>query len=875
MDFEVQDFTELRWGEALVAQRNRLRKPRYEGLLRLLDYNSCIASMEEESQRYRKRRIARHMLSLAPTLKQLDSFVGALTTLSNANPEIAGTLWGLIQIVSVTASKFIGVMERITTMMKQLTHDLACLQGYIGLFPGEEILQGCFKCVITHYVGFCISALKFFRKCPGYKITTEANRNYPTKQLYEVPNTQNPRFCGRDAVLRSLHEFLTRHPESDRHTTKARALQKSCVIHGMGGVGKTQVAIEYTYLYRSSYDFIFWLSAENETVLQASAGRVLSSLVARWLLVFDNVEDGDTIAPCMPRTSHGAVLITSQHDRLSAAYDIQLEPLHPDEGSKFLLKHLKTDASDRDNLEDARKISAQLGGLPLALGYVAGYISNTKWSLREFLRNSELNPQMLGRIFAMPLQAATDQYKNTLESIWALSSQRLNPTQRKVIEVLSMLNPDGTPEEMLRYANHHEPNLAFLSSDTLDFIREGSPTDSSFFTKDCSSCASPMRLAAPMGFAELLSDAAYYNYESDTLADGRKLTDTAEAICEGFVDSDSSYIVRANVYSLAAVMRWGQGITTRGDILRRFLQAQALLQKHINELSPDEATPEILRLYATGWNDVAHVFIEHEFYEDAIQLLELCAAIKRRLGDEFGVWAVNRNKALALAWSGRSSEALKLLLLPRCASYYERCRFAWANILLMTGGYQRALSLLEKNLERRKNLHGEAGRLTLDSHFLLGVVHCKMGNPQESIKYLTAALNKALNNPRSWSDEARTLAKHHLSLALRDVSRHGEALKHELQVKSTRKHLCQDYGISLPQTAASGDEIYDHLASSEMGRTTVGKFQVSGKLPKLMSLCNEIQARIDDLGGGPVSARVILRACKGGEVDVLEGEVGI
>ncbi|KAK3354069.1 P-loop containing nucleoside triphosphate hydrolase protein, partial [Lasiosphaeria hispida] len=783
-----------------------------------------------------------------------------------------------------------------------------------------------------------------------------------------VPHTQNPRFCGRDTVLSSLHEFLTGNSEPDC-PSRPRGLLGSCLVHGMGGVGKTQIAIEYTYRYRSSYDFIFWVSAENETVLQSSAGRILNSLgllpankgaeagslveslrkwlenaESRWLLVLDNAENTHTLVPCLPRTNHGAVLITSQHDRLFSlvAHDIQLEPLDPDKGSEFFCKHLKTHASY--DFEGAKIISEQLGGLPLALGYVAGYISDNKWSLREFLKYESENPQILASILATP-QTAINQYNKTLVNIWESSSRRLDPAQRKVIEVLSMLNPDGTPEEML-YAKHDELNLAFLSSDKLDLLRfsemighlttwhlirretvsgkplilihrslqkvviydleknpallqktfdiafglvrkvypQQSPTHDPqngqwgvqklfqplVLSLQSVYSATSNRLAAPIEFAELLSDAAYYNYESDTLADGQKLTDAAEAICKGLPDSQHSNVVRANVYSLAAVMRWGHGISTRNAILHRFLQAQALLQKHINELNPDEATPEILRLYATGWNDIAHIFIEHEFYEDAIQLLNLCAAIKRRVGDQFGVQAANRNKALALVWSGRFSEALMLvpdeadifseLLSPHCASYYERCRFAWANILLIAGRYQRAFSLLEKNLESRKILHGDAGRLTLDSHFLLGVVQCKMGNPQEAIKNFTAALD----NARNWSVEAETLARHHLSKALRGVGRHGEARKHELETTATKAQLCGKYGIHLPQAGVSDDEIYDHLASSEMGRTTVGGFQGSGKLPRLMSLCEEIQRRLGNLGEEHVSAALVLRACKGG-----------
>jgi hypothetical protein len=46
----------------------------------------------------------------------------------------------------------------------------------------------------------------------------------------------------------------------------------------MGGVGKTQVAVEYTYRYRDSYDFIFWIHAENEAVLVSSITKISNGL---------------------------------------------------------------------------------------------------------------------------------------------------------------------------------------------------------------------------------------------------------------------------------------------------------------------------------------------------------------------------------------------------------------------------------------------------------------------------------------------------------------------------------------------------------------------------------------------------------------------
>lgn len=101
MASSVQAVTKLEWEKALDCQRGRLRKKRYAGQLRLLDYDSFLATLVEEDRCYRQRNIARYMDILSPALKHLDAFTRAFTTMSAASPEIAGILWGGIQIVMV------------------------------------------------------------------------------------------------------------------------------------------------------------------------------------------------------------------------------------------------------------------------------------------------------------------------------------------------------------------------------------------------------------------------------------------------------------------------------------------------------------------------------------------------------------------------------------------------------------------------------------------------------------------------------------------------------------------------------------------------------------------------------------------------------
>lgn len=75
---------------------------------------------------------------------------------------------------------------------------------------------------------------------------------------------QNTMFTGREEILDKMAEYLEVSSAAGLSPSKSR---KSCVIHGIGGLGKSQIALEYTYRYRKAYSHIFWLRAETEALL--------------------------------------------------------------------------------------------------------------------------------------------------------------------------------------------------------------------------------------------------------------------------------------------------------------------------------------------------------------------------------------------------------------------------------------------------------------------------------------------------------------------------------------------------------------------------------------------------------------------------------
>src|SRR3954466_5047411 len=139
--------------------------------------------------------------------------------------------------------------------------------------------------------------------------------------VWRVP-PRNPRFTGRDGMLAELRRRL--------HTGEATLVVQA--LYGLGGVGKTQLALEYAHRYAADYDLVWWLDAEQPVLITdqlaslaarlnlapgptvaATVDRLLAELRGRnrWLLLFDNAERPADIAAYQPG-GLGHVLITSR-----------------------------------------------------------------------------------------------------------------------------------------------------------------------------------------------------------------------------------------------------------------------------------------------------------------------------------------------------------------------------------------------------------------------------------------------------------------------------------------------------------------------------------------------------------------------------------
>ena len=174
------------------------------------------------------------------------------------------------------------------------------------------------------------------------------------------------------------------------------------MLHGLGGVGKTTIAVEYAYRHQAEVGVSWQLRAEEPAVLADEFARLADQLGARswpdsrdpltlvhaalasrtapWLLIFDNVTDADSIARFLPLGGPGRVLITSQNPHWPLAQTMDVPLLPADVATSFLISR-----TGDQNRELAMALAAELDGLPLALEQAGAYIHATGCGLADYL----------------------------------------------------------------------------------------------------------------------------------------------------------------------------------------------------------------------------------------------------------------------------------------------------------------------------------------------------------------------------------------------------------------------------------------------------------------------------------------------------------
>ena len=191
----------------------------------------------------------------------------------------------------------------------------------------------------------------------------------------------------------------------------------------------------------------------------------LTKLAEPWLLVFDNADDLEVLRHSWPTNGEGSVLLTTRDSNAvhsPASKGLQVQPFDIADGSEVLLNLVGHDHASTSNREKAVEITKALGGLPLALNQIGGFIVQRRLPLRDFLPLYERNASKIDA-----RKTGINDYEHTLSTVWEMSMKSLEGDAHTLFSMLPYFQPDRIDEKVLLQGSSslHEPAYAFLQDD--------------------------------------------------------------------------------------------------------------------------------------------------------------------------------------------------------------------------------------------------------------------------------------------------------------------------------------------------------------------------------------------------------------------------
>jgi len=563
------------------------------------------------------------------------------------------------------------------------------------------------------------------RNRPGFPGTQHPK--YPGElPLNNLLERKNPHFTGRQKILEDIRATFE----------KNETIALTQAIAGLGGIGKTQVALEYAYRYGYEYDCLWWVNAEkDETILASFQNFALTKEIIRkdtketeiiieavrnwmqqhdnWLFIFDNAEDYETknvrnFRDYLPQhnTGHKHVLITSRNKNWKhIATVFTLEVFSPEEASEFLTHRtgLQPDIHQTE-------LAERLGFLSLALEQAGAYISkDDNCDYKEYL--SLLSEYHL-ELFKDSPDTIT---KESVHATWDISFRKItNESSKQLLNLCAFFAPNNIFTQWFRDASKHLP--------------------------------SPLQetVSDRMKFKNAISELTKYSLATLNKEDAINLHRLVQEVIRDSLIQEQT-IWRNYCIRILNELVYFDFSTAESRAL--FL----LFAQHIDSvtqgISDEKATEEIAHLYhfmGYGFNELAD-------YPQSLKYNEKALAIRNKvLGAEHpktassynnigGVYNSLGNFDLALEFYGKALYIREKDLgseHPDTATSYNNIGFVHSE----QGNYDLALECYMKSLSIREKILGPEHPNTASSYNNIGGIYDSLGNFDLALEYYMKSL---------------------------------------------------------------------------------------------------------------------------------------
>ena len=331
-----------------------------------------------------------------------------------------------------------------------------------------------------------------------------APRKAPRLPCINLSKSQsmNPDFFGRKEILSELHDVLR--PVDQQSTITTVNKLRSFALYGFGGIGKTQIAIQYAYLNVHLYDAILWVQADGPEKLASSFRDIAIDLqliqgadtydpvvtrnivmewlskpirssslcesevpyvtedLAEWLMIFDNADKPELLWDYWPVNGNGAALVTSRDPStkkyLHSSSGIDLQPFALEDAATFLERLTLSDSQTQGNRNNSLLLSDRLGGYPLALVQTAAIIRQRDLTIDEMLEHYD-KARVSAEFYDTVKISPHDKYIYTLATVWR--SEELGDAALHLLELITCLDPDAMAESIIKTQVDQHPSHGF------------------------------------------------------------------------------------------------------------------------------------------------------------------------------------------------------------------------------------------------------------------------------------------------------------------------------------------------------------------------------------------------------------------------------